>query len=94
MGKTTSTITQNYHQELKYINEFKRALRRSDQLVLDDLLNHISKHLAAAGCACNLMPMEVFLVIILLEEHKEILRLKHQISSLESLLVEESIGEI
>jgi hypothetical protein len=51
-------------------------LRRSDQLALDDLFAAAQKHLAAASYAAHALPFETFLLSMLLEEHKEVMRLR------------------
>ena len=55
---------------------FRRALRRADQLALDDLFASARQHLAAAAYAAHALPMETFLLSMLLEQHKEVLRLR------------------
>ncbi|HEY59495.1 MAG TPA: hypothetical protein G4N92_02240 [Anaerolineae bacterium] len=85
MGRTLPSITQAFIQEQEAFSRFRRALRRSDQLVLDELFASARKHLAAAAYAAHALPMETFLLAMLLEEHKEVLRLRHQ---LEALLAE------
>ncbi len=76
MGRTLPSITQMFMEEEQSFARFRRALRRSDQLALDDLFSAARKHLAAAAYASNALPMETFLVAMLLEEHKEVLRLR------------------
>lgn len=58
---------------------FRRALRRSDQQALDDLFAAAHQHLAAAAYAAHALPFETFLLAMLLEEHKEILRLRQMV---------------
>jgi hypothetical protein len=65
-----------FMQEQEAFSRFRRALRRSDQLVLDDLFASARNHLAAAAYAANALPMETFLLAMLLEEHKEVTRLR------------------
>lgn len=76
MGRTLPSITMEFMQEQEAFNRFRRALRRSDQLVLDDLFASARNHLAAAAYAANALPMETFLLAMLLEEHKEVSRLR------------------
>ncbi len=76
MGRTLPSITQMFMEEEQSFARFRRALRRSDQLALDDLFSAARKHLAAAAYASNALPMETFLLAMLLEEHKEVLRLR------------------
>ena len=75
MGRTLPSITQVFLQEQESFNRFRRALRRSDQLALDDLFAAARQHLAAAAYAGHALPFEVFLLAMLLEEHKKVLSL-------------------
>ncbi|HUJ77213.1 MAG TPA: hypothetical protein VL359_20275, partial [bacterium] len=61
---------------------FRRALRRSDQVALDDLFAAARQHLAAAAYAAHALPFETFLLSMLLEEHKEVIRLRHLVEGL------------
>lgn len=82
MGRTLPSITQAFLQEKEELNRFRRALRRSDQLALDDLFASAQKHLAAAAYAAHALPFETFLICMLLEEHKEVMRLREQVERL------------
>lgn len=82
MGRTLPSITQAFIQEQEAFSRFRRALRRSDQLILDDLFASARQHLAAAAYAAHALPMETFLLSMLLEEHKELLRLRPQIEQI------------
>ncbi|MDR3572993.1 MAG: hypothetical protein P4L50_03985 [Anaerolineaceae bacterium] len=84
MGRTLPSITQSLSEEEASFSRFRRALRRSDQLALDDLFVAARQHLAAAAYAANLLPMETFLLSMLLEEHKEVIRLRTRLEALES----------
>jgi hypothetical protein len=79
MGRTLPSVTQAFHQEQDNFNRFRRALRRSDQLALDDLFAAARQHLAAAAYASNALPFETFLLAMLLEEHKEVMRLRRRL---------------
>lgn len=83
MGRTLPTISQTFMEEQKNFSDFRRALRRTDQNVLDELFAAARKHLAAAAYAANALPMETFLLAMLLEQHKEIYRLRDQIDLLD-----------
>lgn len=76
MGRTLPSVTNLFLEEEGSFSRFRRALRRNDQLVLDDLFSAARKHLAAAAYASHALPFEIFLLSMLLEEHKETLRLK------------------
>ena len=82
MGRTLPSITQAFIQEQQAFARFRRALRRGDQIALDDLFASARKHLSAAAYAAHALPMETFLLSMLLEQHKEIMRLRQQIADL------------
>ena len=84
MGRTLPSITQSLSEEQSAYTRFRRALRRSDQLALDELFVAARQHLAAAAYAANVLPMETFLLAMLLEEHKETIRLRIQVEALEN----------
>lgn len=76
MGRTIPAITQQLLLEQGSFARFRRALRRQDQLVLDALFASAQQHLAAASYAAHALPFETFLLAMLLEEHKEVTRLR------------------
>ena len=82
MGRTVSSITQTFLEEENSFSKFRRALRRSDQVALDDLFASARQHLAAAAYASHALPFETFLLCMLLEEHKEVMRLRQFIEEL------------
>ena len=79
MGRTQVTITQSFLEERQAYARFRRALRKEDQKALDDLFASAQKHLAAANYAAHALPFETFLLSMLLEEHKEVIRLRREI---------------
>ena len=83
MGRTLPSITQAFLQEQGSFTRFRRALRRGDQHALDDLFAYAQKHLSAAAYASHALPFEVLLLAMLLEEHKEVMRLRRQIDEIE-----------
>jgi hypothetical protein len=82
MGRTLPSITQAFLQEQQSLAKFRRALRREDQRALDDLLAAARHHLAAAAYASHLLPFEVMLLAMLVEEHKEVMRLRERLEAL------------
>jgi hypothetical protein len=82
MGRTLPSITQVFYQEQASFSTFRRALKRSDQLALDDLFASARLHLAAAAYASHPLPFEIFLLAMLLEEHKEVMRIRQQLEDL------------
>ena len=84
MGRTVQSITQTFLEEEQAFARFRRALRRSDQLVLDDLFASARQHLAAAAYTSHALPFEVFLLSMLLEEHKEVMRLRGRMEEIQN----------
>ena len=82
MGRTLASITQAFLDEETAFAKFRRALRRSDQLVLDDLFASARQHLAAAAYASHALPFETILLCMLLEDHKEVIRLRQYMEEL------------
>ena len=82
MGRTLPSATMVFMQEEAAFGRFRRALRRSDQLALDDLFVGARQHLAATQYAAHALPFEVMLLAMLLEEHKEVMKLRERMEAL------------
>lgn len=82
MGNVTPTITDILHREEANLARFRRALRREDQLIFDDLFVAAYKHRAAASYAGHLLPFETFLLAMQIEDHKEVIHLRRELESL------------
>jgi hypothetical protein len=76
MGSQTPTITDVLHREEANLRRFRRALRREDQRVFDDLFVAAYKHRAAASYAGHLLSFETFLLCMQLESHKDAMRVQ------------------
>ncbi len=85
MGRTLPSATQLMHQEEAALARFRRALRRGDQLVFDDLFTAAQKHISATAYAAHALPFETFLMAMLLEEHKEVMRLRKIVETLKEM---------
>jgi len=88
MGRTLPSVTQVFLHEQESFLRFRRALRRSDQKALDDLFAAAHKHLAAAAYASHALPFEIFLLSMLLEEHKQVLRMRYLLSPSDAAALE------
>ena len=82
MGRTLPTASMLIQQEEQSFARYRRALRRSDQVALDDLFASAHQHMAAAQYAASALPFEVLLLSMLLEEHKEVMHLRQQMDML------------
>lgn len=89
MGRTLPSITQAFLAEQQSLARFRRALRRQDQLALDELLAAARRHLAAAAYASHLLPFETMLLAMLVEQHKEVLDLRRRVQALEAAIASE-----
>ena len=81
MGRTVASAAVVLMQEEAAFGRFRRALRRADQLALDDLFTAARQHTAAVQYASHALPFEVMLLAMLLEEHKEVMRLRDVIEN-------------
>ncbi len=82
MGRTLPSITQAFLQEQASLARFRRALHREDQRALDDLLAAARHHLAASAYASHLLPFEIMLLAMLVEEHKRVLKLQSELDAM------------
>jgi hypothetical protein len=82
MGRTVPSITQAFLQEQESFMRFRRALRRGDQMILDDLFSAAHQHLAAAAYAAHALPFEILLLAMLLEEHKQVLQMRRLVEDI------------
>ncbi len=82
MGRTVPAITLEFQRQQKAFDGFRRALKRSDQLALDELFVSAKKHTAEAAYAAHVLPFEILLLSMILEEHKDVMRLRQQIEGI------------
>jgi len=64
--------------EVQALERYRRALRREDQVYFDEIVSMIQKHMLACTQADHLLPIEIFLFTVLLEQQKEISSLMTQ----------------
>lgn len=81
MGRTLPSFMQVILSEQAAFARFRRALRKEDQRAFDDLFAAARLHVAEAAYASHALPFEVMLLAMLLEEHKEVMRLREIFSS-------------
>ena len=81
MGRTQTSITQVFDEYAESLTRFRRALRREDQLTIDELFARARQHVAAIAHAAHLLPYEFFLLAMLLETYKEVRYLRAQLEA-------------
>lgn len=82
MGRTIESATQTWVEEEKALKRFVRALRKSDQDLIQELLALSHCHIAEASYASNLYPMDIYLISMLLELFKKVRRLEIRLEEL------------
>ena len=81
MGRTLPTTTQIILDEQQALVNFRRALRREDQRIFDELFARARKHIMAINQADHVLPLEAILLAMLVELMQDLLDLKRQIGS-------------
>ncbi len=84
MGRTILSATQTWVEEEKALRRFVRALRKSDQALILELLALSRRHIAEASYASNLYPMDIYLVSMLLEMYRKVRHLENLVERLEA----------
>ncbi len=77
MGRTLATANQLILEEESAFTNFRRALRREEQQTFDTLFVSARKHTAAISQANHALPFEAILLAMLLEQARELERLKY-----------------
>jgi len=75
MGRSLPPASQLILNQIAELKSIYGALRRSDQLAMDEIFDVVQQHRAALANAATLLPLEALLVLALLEEHKRANRL-------------------
>jgi hypothetical protein len=79
MGRTLPTTTQIILDEQQAFANFRRALRREDQLFFDELFTRARKHMMAINQANHVLPFEAILLAMLVELMHDVVRLQEQV---------------
>ncbi|MEX1071125.1 MAG: hypothetical protein WEC37_00720 [Anaerolineales bacterium] len=81
MGHTLATITGHFDRFRGQLSDFRRALRRTDQIAFDALLDEARQHLPAVGYAAHVLPEIMLLFCLFLEEYKRAQRYEAHLDS-------------
>ena len=79
MGRTLPTTTQVILDEQQAFRNFRRALRREDQVVFDALFARAHKHIMAINQADHVLPFEAIRMAMLVETMGEVMNLRMQV---------------
>jgi hypothetical protein len=81
MGRTVPSASILLMQEQAHYSQFKKALASRDQRALEQLFIYANLHVAEAAYAAFELPMEIFMLSMILEMHKEVIRLRNEIEN-------------
>ena len=76
MGRNNDTFTLVIDTSKENWSKFRRALRKEDQLLFDELWRAPKIHLAAGAFLAHETPLETIFMAMLLEHYKRIKRLE------------------
>jgi len=82
MGRTVPSAAMLLMQFRHDYAQFRGAISRTDQRALDELFIDAGKHVAEVGYASHPIPSEMFMLAMLLEMHREVMRLRAQIEQM------------
>lgn len=84
MGRTILSATQTWVEEDKALMRFVRALRKNDQVLIEELIALSRQHIAEASYASNLYPMDIYLTSMLLELYKKVRQLEIKVEQIDA----------
>ena len=76
MGRNDDTFTLIIDRNREAWSKFRRALRKEDQILFDEMWRAPKIHLAAGAFIANETPLETIFMSMLLEQYKKIKRLE------------------
>ncbi|MCE5230518.1 hypothetical protein LLG95_13120 [bacterium] len=80
MGRTLPTFNMYLNREIEEWRPFRRALPADDREAFDRMFALAKRHIAEAANAARPVPFDALVMTILLEQQKEIERLKREMS--------------
>lgn len=86
MGRTVTPYSQEYAAFQQRAQKFRRTLRTEDQLLLDEILELGRLHLQGGVYAAAPLPLESFLLGILIEQRKLLQHIQTQLTDLHTHL--------
>lgn len=90
MGRTVVPFTLALEREEASWGPFRRALRKEDRDLFDELFDLARHHVSAGACSGRAVPFEAVLMGILVEERREIRDLRARVEAFLALPVSES----
>ena len=88
MGHTLQSTTQLIITEQSKLAQFRRALRKEDQIAFDELFRSARFHVAPIGSASHLLPFEAMLLAMQLENQKRTIKVENLVTKFLELVDE------
>ncbi len=85
MGRNNDTFTLVIDRNKEAWGKFRRALRKEDRLLFDEIWRAPKLYLAAGAFLASELPLEVIMMSMLLEQYKRIRRLERQLQLREAV---------
>jgi len=82
MGRNLPSITQVFQKDKEYLVRFRRLSSRHEHWVIDELLAFAHQHIPAVAYAGHPIPFVMFLLAMLVEQHKQLERLENALYAL------------
>lgn len=82
MGKTVPSFRIALESEIGGWRSYRKALKKGDRGVFDQLMGHTRAHASASGNAVRTSPLEPMVLSILIEQQKAISRLRDELDRL------------
>jgi len=79
LGRTVSTYSEVVKAELKKWKGFRKGLKRRDRKVFDKVIDYAKLNRSAGSQMANPNPFQPMVLSVLLEQQREIERLKNEI---------------
>ena len=82
MGRTNPTATMLIQIEQASWSNFRKALRKEDQDIFDELFTNARKHLPSISFQARPIPLESILLAMLVEQRKYIKKLEEDLKDM------------
>lgn len=90
MGRTIAPYSIQLQMIEARLGKFRRALRKPDQELLDELLRFAKKHVQAGVLASNPNPNDSILLAMLIEQQRQLHELRRQVEGLKPETIKQS----
>jgi hypothetical protein len=83
MGRTLPSAAMVFQTERAHYAPFLHALSHSDRQALEEVFIYAQTHVAEAAYAAHPLPMQVYLLAMILEDHKKIIAMRTRLDQIQ-----------